>query len=282
MTLNVGVHAEPESEARWCAELAGRLLTGDERLVLDIGAGHGPMPVALADRLDRGAHLVAVDASGEALAAISARLAEDLGDRLHLVEHDLDSGLGPLGEQLGTADLVWASASIHHLADQQAGLDALVTLLRPGGRLALAEGGLSDRQLPWDLGLGRPGLQVRLDAANDEWFAAMRAGLPGSVPMPYGWPVALQRAGLGEVTTRTDLLEEPTPLTPDTRESAVAAITHRATRLIEQGRVEAEDTATWRRLLDPADPAWLGGRDDLYWLQARSVHLGRRATSAPL
>src|SRR5690242_10582545 len=107
----------------------------------------------------------------------------------------MDDGAEPLRRAIDApADLIWASASVHHAADQQAAVDALASLLAPGGRLALAEGGLPARMLPWDLGLGEPGLELRLDAVQDRWFAAMRAGIPGSVPMPYGWTEALQRA----------------------------------------------------------------------------------------
>jgi SAM-dependent methyltransferase len=39
-------------------------------------------------------------------------------------------------------DLVWVGSVVHHLPDQQSGVDRLAALLRPGGRLALGEGGL--------------------------------------------------------------------------------------------------------------------------------------------
>ena len=72
------------------------------------------------------------------------------------------------------ADLVWASGSVHHAGDQQRAVDTLAGLLAPGGRLALAEGGLPLRCLPWEVGVGEPGLEIRLDAAQDRWFARMR------------------------------------------------------------------------------------------------------------
>ncbi|MFU8849527.1 methyltransferase domain-containing protein [Micromonospora sp. SL1-18] len=46
------------------------------------------------------------------------------------------------------ADLVWASAVVHHLGAQQGAVHAFTGLLAPGGRLALAEGGLPARHLP--------------------------------------------------------------------------------------------------------------------------------------
>jgi SAM-dependent methyltransferase len=169
------------------------------------------------------------------------------------------------------ADVVWASHSLHHLGDQQAAVTELGSVLRPGGRLAIAEGGLSPRHLPYDLGVGEPGLEARLQAANDTWFTGMRARLTGSVRMPYGWDEALRRAGLTEVTSRTWLLEPQ----PD-----LAAITdkfnHRVPRLHEAGFLSDEDLRAWQKLLDPASPDWLGNRRDVFHLDARTVHWGYR------
>jgi len=179
--------------------------------------------------------------------------------------------------QGGGADVIWASASVHHLADQQAGVTALTGLLAPGGRLALAEGGLKSRHLPWELDVGAPGLEMRFDLAQDTWFARMRAALPGSKPMPYGWTSALSRAGLAEVTTRSYLIEHPLPLAAATRDRLLSMLSHRVERLREtEDLVTPDDLEAWTRLLDPGDPHWLGHRDDLYWLEVRSVHIGQR------
>jgi len=188
-------------------------------------------------------------------------------------------GMEAVREALPTrgADLIWGAASVHHLADQQAGVTALAGLLAPGGRLALAEGGLKPRHLPWELGIGAPGLELRFEAAQDTWFARMRAALPGSTPMPYGWTTALDRAGLTEVTTRSRLIEYPLPLDDQTRDRVLSLLSHRVERLLPTELLPPEDAEAWRRLLDPNDALWLGHRDDLYWLEARSVHIGQKA-----
>jgi hypothetical protein len=95
--------------------------------------------------------------------------------------------------------------------------------------------------------------------------------------MPYGWTEALYRAGLRAVTTRTWLLEQPPPLPQERLPSLVDRFGHRSARLHEIGLISDDDAAAWRRLLDPADAAWLGNRTDLYVLDARSVHVGVRA-----
>lgn len=194
-----------------------------------------------------------------------------------LVQADLGDGVESVRDAMAApADLVWASASVHHVGDQQAAINALASLLAPAGRLALAEDGLPARHLPWDLGFGAPGLEQRLDAANDRWFARMREELPGSAPMPYGWTEALRRAGLSGVSTRTFLRERPSPLETRDIERVIDRFTRWVDRLRPTGYLKPADLEAWDRLLDPADPAWLGHRSDLFSLVARSVHVGER------
>jgi hypothetical protein len=104
----------------------------------------------------------------------------------------------------------------------------------------------------------------------------MRAKLPGSRPMPYGWPEALRRAGLTAVTTRTTLLERPTPLGPADRERVVGRLTHRVDWLRDTDLLDPADLAAWERLLDPGSDEWLGRRTDLQAVEARSVHVGAK------
>jgi SAM-dependent methyltransferase len=267
-------------EQQWYEHLAASLVRPGDRVAVDVGCGGGGMTLALATALGGPGKVVAVDAEPELLAAVRDRLAGRAGPLagVELVTMDLGTGVEPVRAALpGPADLVWASASVHHVGDQQAAVDALAGLLGPGGRLALAEGGLPARHLPWALGIGEPGLEARLDAANDRWFARMRDGLPGSTPMPYGWTEALRRAGLTGVTTRTTLREQPAPLGEPDRRMLADRFARWVDRLRPTGLLDPDDLAAWERLLDPDAPAWLGHRTDLFRLSARSVHLGTRA-----
>ncbi|WP_162834315.1 methyltransferase domain-containing protein [Amycolatopsis circi] len=179
-----------------------------------------------------------------------------------------------LPDLLPAADLVWASRVVHHLPDQQAAIGTLAAVARAGGVVALAEGGLSFSCLPWDLGIGRPGLEDRLQAAQAEWFVGMREGIDGSVPMPYGWTVALERAGLADVSSFSALVDHPAP-GPD---GLVGYVHHHLSRLATHGadHLAEEDRATLASLLDPDSPHYLGKRHDLFLLGARTVHHGRR------
>ncbi|WP_018831573.1 class I SAM-dependent methyltransferase [Salinispora tropica] len=261
----------------WYLTLARELVAPGDRLAVDIGCGAAGMSLAIARMMACG-RVVAVDAHPAVLDAARDHTRAEWSDprvRIEPLRAAIPAETAALREALGApADLVWASAAVHHAGDQQPAVTALAGLLAPGGRLALAEGGLPEHHLPWDVGLGEPGLEVRLHAAQDRWFTRMRAQLPGSRRMPYGWTEALQRAGLSRVTTRTTLDEQPPPLPDSTRRAVVEALAERVGRMRPTGLLTTADLDAWDRLLDPADEKWLGHRGDLFRLSARSVHLG--------
>ena len=104
----------------------------------------------------------------------------------------------------------------------------------------------------------------------------MRASLPGTVRMPYGWTAALRRAGLTAVTTRSWLIERPPPVEPAEAERIAGSLAHWVERLRPTGLLSDDDLAAWNRLTDPDDEAWIGRRDDVFRLKVRSVQVGVR------
>ena len=132
-----------------------------------------------------------------------------------------DASSEQLADQLPSADLVWASRVVHHLPDQQKAIDELARVLAPGGWLALREGGLATRCLPWDLGIGEPGFGDRLTAARDNWFVRMRADIPGVKSLPVGWNKALETAGLTGVFSFGYVIDHPAPASDAVRQSVV-------------------------------------------------------------
>ncbi|WP_216589887.1 class I SAM-dependent methyltransferase [Streptomyces brasiliscabiei] len=240
-------------------------------LVVDVGSGPGVVSCLLAERFP-GARIVALDGSGPLLERARARAEhQGLADRFDILEAELPDGLGDLDYP---ADLLWASRSLHHLGDQRAALAAFAERLAPGGTLALVEGGLPSRFLPRDIGIGRPGLQSRLDAAEDRWFSEMRAAQPGSVPEIEDWPGLLTAVGLREATSRTFLLDLPAPVPEAARAYAVDQF--RRGRGMLADFLDADDLATLDRLLDPDDKAGLYHRTDLFVLAAHTVHVATR------
>ncbi|WIX79493.1 class I SAM-dependent methyltransferase [Amycolatopsis carbonis] len=192
---------------------------------------------------------------------------------VRVVRGDLaDAGLPGV---LPAADLVWASRVVHHLPDQQEAVGTVAAVAKAGGLVALAEGGLDFRCLPWDLGVGRPGLEDRLLAAQAEWFIGMREGIEGAVAMPYGWSTALERAGLTDVDSFGALVHHRAPGPAMLAEYVV----HRVARIFEFGGeyLTPDDRETLTSLLDPDGPYNLAARRDLYLTGAKIVHCGRRS-----
>jgi SAM-dependent methyltransferase len=234
--------------------------------VLDVGCGAGGAACAFAVALGPGA-VTGLDRDPRLL-AVARRRAADAG--LANQVSWLASGMDALPVDRGTLDLVWASGVVHHLPDQQGAVGTLARLLRPGGRLALVEGGLPLRCLPFDVGVGRPGLESRLDEARSRWFADMRDELRGPA-LPYGWPEALRRAALVDVRARSFLVERAPPLDDIGRQVVER---HLGAALTELGdRLAPDDRDTITRLLDPDDPTYVGRRDDLTVTAVRTVHV---------
>ncbi|MEW1631830.1 class I SAM-dependent methyltransferase [Streptomyces sp. NPDC089173] len=262
--LNSGTY---EEAARWIAALP---TAPTVRRVLDIGSGPGVVTCLLAEVFPD-AEVVAVDPT-PALLERTAERARRLGvsDRVRTVEAELPRDAGRLDE----ADLIWAGNSLHHMGDQRAALAGFAGLLRPGGTVALLEGGLPTRRLPRDLGIGRPGLEARMDAAFAVRFDRMRAELPDAKREAEDWSALIAAVGLMPQGTRSFLLDLPAPLSAPARAHVITKLTREHDVLGEL--LDAEDRAVLERLLDPEDPASLHHRPDVYLLTARTVHLGRR------
>ncbi|OKK04344.1 SAM-dependent methyltransferase [Streptomyces sp. CB03234] len=253
--------------AAWLGELAP---AAGVRRILDIGSGPGVLSCLLAEAFPY-AEVVAVDATPELLERTRERArAASLGDRVTTHHADLPGGIAGLGR----ADLIWAADSLHHLGDQRGAVAELAGRLRPGGLLAVVEGGLPTRRLPHNFGIGRPGLEARIDAVHADWFAEMRAGLPGAKEDVDDWRALLSGAGLVPSGTRTFLHDMPAPVTDAVRQQIVTVFARYRDGLGE--RLAPEDVATLDRLLDPADPQSLHHRPDVFLLTARTVHTARR------
>ncbi|EHN78689.1 SAM-dependent methyltransferase [Streptomyces sp. NRRL WC-3753] len=243
----------------------------DPGLVVDVGSGPGVVSCLFAETFP-GARVVAADGAAPLLERARAR-AERLGfgDRFGTLAGDLPAALADLDYP---ADLMWASQSLHHLPDQRAALAALGGHLAPGGTLAILEGGLPARFLPRDIGFGRPGLQARIRAVEEDAFAEMRADLPDSVAETEDWPAMLTTAGLKHTGTRSFLLDLPAPVSAAARDYVTTSLSRLRERIGE--RLDADDLATLDRLLDPADEAGVHRRQDLFVLVAHTVYTAVR------
>ncbi|GGM42044.1 hypothetical protein GCM10012275_11260 [Longimycelium tulufanense] len=259
-------------------EIARSVVTASTRTVIDVGPGAGGMSLELARQLadHGGGTLVLVDMTPEVLDHSVALVRGQLGGQVEVRPVKADVADPRAFTDIPAGDLVWASHVVHHLPDQQLAVRRLAALLTPGGRLALAEGGLEARTLPWDVGIGAPGLEHRLCATRGEWFRELRDTMPDAVRLPVGWTRALAAAGLVDVTSFTTLVDHPAPASAQVREAVVDRL--RWLLEITADRLGADDLEAVHALLDTTSPHFAGARDDIYWLAADTVHLGTAPT----
>lgn len=244
---------------RRVAELAGDGVTH----VVDLGSGTGTGTFALLERFPH-ARVTAVDSSPAMLARLGgAARAKGLGDRVRTLETDAGAGLAGLTD----ADLVWASASLHHVDDPAAALDGVRAALRPGGLVAVAELDGMPRFLPDDAVPGRPGLEARCREALEGLHAERMPHLGAD------WGVMLAAAGLVVEDERTERLELRAPLPAGVGRYAHVVLDRIRGAL--DGRADPADLAALGTLVD-GGPADVRHRDDLIVRSTRRLWIARR------
>ncbi|MFD3519244.1 class I SAM-dependent methyltransferase [Streptomyces sp. NPDC058653] len=236
----------------------------DPRRIVDLGCGTGAGTFALLRRFPD-AEVTAVDSSAGHLHRLRHKAEEaGLADRVRTVRTDLD-GTWP---ELGAPELVWASASMHHMADPDRTLRQVHGALAPGGLFAVVELAGFPRFLPPDAPADRPGLEDRCHAALDRHHAEH---------LPHrgaDWGSKLAAAGFtveGERTITVDL--------GPTRSEAVGRYALSSLTRIRGGVAEgldAEDLTALDRLLDTEGPHSILRRDDLTVRTEREVWAARR------
>ncbi|SCD77395.1 Methyltransferase domain-containing protein [Streptomyces sp. BpilaLS-43] len=246
------------------ARLAGDGVTR----IVDLGAGTGTGTFALLERFPA-ARVTAVDSSPDMLARLAgtARL-RGLAERVHTLHADADEALTGLVD----TDLVWASASLHHLEDHAGALAAIRAALRPGGLLAVAEMDGVPRFLPHDAVPARPGLEDRLRTALDELHA-------GAVPhLGADWGARLTEAGFTVEREQATDLELRAPLPEGA--GRYAHLTLARVRGALDGRIDPADLAALDLLLD-GGPLDVRHREDLLVRSGRELWLARRPVDGP-
>ncbi len=255
------LHAYLSEVIDWLHELA---IGQPCHRILDLGSGTGTGALALARRF-AGADVIALDLSRPLLDRLVAR-ARDLGvaGRVRTVQADLDASW-PVA---GPVDLVWASSSLHHMADPDGVLVSVFATLARGGLMAVAEMDSFPRFLPDDLGLGGPGLEARI-------HAAMAAELTDAVPhLGSDWGPRLEQAGFAIDSERHFAIELTPPLPASAGRYAQACLRRMRSGL--QGGISAGDLDTLDTLIDSDGPDGVLRRADLTVRAARTVWVARR------
>jgi SAM-dependent methyltransferase len=235
------------------------------RQIVDLGCGTGTGTFALLARFPE-AQVAAVDSSAGHLRRLQEKARENgLADRVRTVQADLDATWPELGEP----DLVWASASLHHMADPDRTLRQVHETLTPDGLFAVVELAAFPRFLPAGAPENRPDLEERLHAAIDRHHAEH---------LPHrgaDWGAKLVAAGFTLEGERTITVE-----IEHSRSEAVGRYTLSSLRRLRgtvADALSADDLAALDRLLDTGSPGSILRRDDLAVRTERVVWAARRA-----
>jgi SAM-dependent methyltransferase len=234
--------------------------------IVDLGCGTGAGTFALLDRFPD-AHITAVDASADHLQRLRTKAcARGVEDRVRTVQADLDEVTWP---DLGSPDLVWASASMHHMAHPDRALRTVHDALAPNGLFAVVELAGHPRFLPENAPKDRPGLEERVHAAADRRQAEH---------MPHrgaDWGPMLTAASFtieGERTIAVNIEGD--------RSEAIGRYAFgvlQRIRSVIADRLTPEDLAALDQLLDTSSPHSILRRDDLTVRTERTVWAARRA-----
>ncbi|MFI2779257.1 class I SAM-dependent methyltransferase [Streptomyces sp. ALB3] len=233
--------------------------------IVDLGCGTGTGTFALLDRFPD-AHVTAVDTSAEYLHRLREKArSKGVRERVRTVQADLDAADWPA---LGRPGLVWASASMHHMADPGRALRHVHDVLAPGGLFAVVELAGFPRFLPGSAPEGRPGLEDRCHAATDRFHTEHvphRGADWGPMLTAAGFTVEGERTITVDIEgSRTDAIGRyALSVLRGIRDTAAPALPH-------------EDLTALDQLLDTDSPHSILRRTDLAVRTERTVWAARR------
>jgi len=252
------------------AEMLAWLNLAPGSRILDAGCGPGVMVARFAEAVGPGGHVAGLDLDPDVVGQARAHLSFLPPERIGL--HQGDFLALPFDDN--SFDLAWASYVLHHVPDPVAAIAELRRVTKLGGRVVVREGGVPLRWLPFDLGIGAPGLGDRLRVAQNRWFADHRYERPVAQPYPAGWLQALRDGGCSRVTARTFWLERLAPLSDDERDYLLGSLTLWLDDSERSAYLDPDDLRTIRALADPTSPHYALRRDDVHVLAAVSLYVG--------
>ncbi len=251
--------AEPEL----CRAVASLGLKAGMR-ILDAGCGTGEALRWLSDAVAPDGTVIGIE-----LARAHARAARTaLPDRILVLQADVQKP--PLAA--GSFDLIWSVNTINHLRRPLAGVQGLVTLLRPGGRLVLGQSALlPEMHFAWD---------ARLERLTTEAVGAYyrdRYGLAEQdLTAVRGLVGLLQAARLRQVSVQTLVIERVAPLDAATEAWLLEAIFRDTWGERLRPYLSAADYQALTHLCDPLHPQFALHRPDYHFLQTFTLAVAER------
>lgn len=171
-----------------------------------------------------------------------------------------------------TFDFIWCVNTINHLRDRLAGVQTLVALLQPGGRMALGQGGfLPEMYFAWDARL------ERIAREADRAYYLDRYGLQERDTTAVRGLVGLLRsAGLQDVEAHTLIIERVAPLSSLDEDYLFQTIFRDTWGERLRPYMAHDDYSALVRLCDPHSPEFALRRPDFHFLQTFTLLTGGR------
>jgi SAM-dependent methyltransferase len=230
--------------------------------ILDAGCGTGEALVWLLDAVKPSGSVTGIDLSEAHVR--SARLRVPPPAEIHQGDL-LNAALEP-----ASFDFIWCSNTIHHLHDPLAGVKRLMSLLRPGGRMAFGQSTvLPDMYFAWDARLER----LINDAVRQYYRQRyhLRERDVTAVRALFG---ILRRAELRGVGVRTVIIERTSPVDKATEAYLVDAIFRDTWGERLRPYLPGDDYAELVRLCDPRNSKYALRRPDFHFLQTYTLATG--------
>lgn len=231
---------------------------------LDAGCGRGDHARYLAEWTRADGSVVALDRAPVPLKKAQARVAGTP------FEQTIQFCLGKLEDPSlfdAEFDHIWCSHTLHGQSDVSGVLRNLKRMLRPTGCVAIREDKSGGTMLPYDVGLGNPGLEARLFSAFVQRFTQHRLALGRC---PYGWEQALYEAGFVEVRTKSFLYQLSPPFSEQQREYLHFLLARGQNAVTS----DEDDQRVLKCLLDASGPDYFLNRRDVHFTCVCTVHLG--------
>ncbi|ETX04449.1 class I SAM-dependent methyltransferase [Candidatus Entotheonella palauensis] len=243
--------------------LLGEFGLKDGDVVLDAGCGTGVVTSWLYDRVGPNGHVIGLDLS-------LPHVREAMQQRHQAavpcyVQADISSP--PFQASF---DLIWCTNAINHLRQRLEGVRALVSALRPGGRLVLGQSGfLPDMMFAWD---GRFDKAVRAACLRyyHDKYGLDESDTTGDRNL-FG---LLKQGGLARVTAKTIVIERTAPLTREDERYFVEGIFRAYWGHRLRPYLSAKDRNTLEQLCDPNSPKFCLRRPDFHHIQTLTICSG--------